>query len=398
MTSKTRRYVMAGVAIVALAAIGFWMARPAVVETELAAVTRGPLRVTLDEDGRTEVLHPLVVSAPVTGRLLETALRAGDSVSRGAVLLTMVATPLDPRARDQAESALQAAEATVSQAQAGADVAKLAAEEATRALGRAQELHRTGAVSDRDLENAQQVRDTRQRELDAARQQVVAAEARRTSARAALRGASATAVPAGSRVVVRAPRAGRVLRLYEEHERTVAAGTPLMELGNPRDLEVVVDVLSSDARLISLGAPMLVHVGDSATALRAKVTRIEPAAFTKLSPLGVQEQRVNVHGAFFEPPAGLGDAYQVRVGIVLWEGADVLRVPASALAAADTGGGWEVFRVSGGRARRAAVRIGHRGTRDAEVLAGLSAGDTVVARPNDKIAEGVRVRAPARSR
>lgn len=393
MTSKTRRYLMAGGAVVALAAIGFWMARPAVVETELAVATRGPLRVTLDEDGRAEVLHHVVLSAPVTGRLLEPSLRAGDSVSRGTPLLTMVAAPLDPRARDQAAAALQAAGAAVSQAQAAADVAQLALDDAARAVRRAQELHKTGAVSDRDLENAQQLEETRRRELDAAREQVVAAEAQRTSARAALRGASASSVPPGSRVVVRAPMAGQVLRLYEEHERTVAAGTPLVELGDPHDLEVVVDVLSSDARLISVGAPMLVHVSDTAAALNATVTRIEPAAFTKLSPLGVQEQRVNVHGAFAEPPAGLGDAYQVRVGIVLWEGADVLRVPASALVAADTGSGWKVFRVRAGRARLVAVQIGHRGTRDAEVLSGLSAGDTVVARPNDKIIEGVRVRA-----
>ncbi|MDE3053604.1 MAG: HlyD family efflux transporter periplasmic adaptor subunit, partial [Gemmatimonadota bacterium] len=328
MTPKTRRYLMAGGAIAALAAIGVWMTRPAVVETELAVVTRGPLRVTLDEDGQTEVLHHVVVSAPVTGRLLETALRSGDSVSRGDVLLTMVAAPLDPRTRQQAEAALGAAQAAVSQAEAGADVARMALDDAGRALGRAQELHRTGAVSDRDLESAQQLRGTRQRELDAAREQVVAARAQRSSARAALSGASAASVPAGSRVVVRAPRAGRILRVYEEHERSVAAGTPLIEVGDPRDLEVVADVLSSDARLVAVGAPMLVRVSDTATALAARVTRVEPAAFTKLSPLGVQEQRVNVHGAFDAPPVGLGDAYQVRVAIVLWAGGGVLRVPA----------------------------------------------------------------------
>jgi HlyD family secretion protein len=398
MTPKTRRYLMAGGAIVAVAAIGLWMARPAVVETEFGVVAQGPLRVTLDEDGETRVLHHVAVSAPVTGRLLETSLRAGDSVSRGDVVLTMVAAPLDPRMREQARAAIRAAEAAVSQANAQSDVAKIALDDATRALGRAERMHRTGAIPDRDLESAQQLGQTRQRELDAAREQVVAAEAQRSSAWAALSGASATSVPAGSRVVVRSPSAGRILRVYEEHERMVAAGTPLLELGDPRDLEVVVDVLSSDARLIAVGAPMLVRVSDTATALSARVTRIEPAAFTKLSPLGVQEQRVNVHGAFAEPLAGLGDAYQVRVAIVLWERGDALRVPSSALVAADTGSGWEVFRVRAGRARLVPVRIGHRGTRDAEVLAGLVAGDSVVARPNDKIVEGVRVRAPSRVR
>jgi HlyD family secretion protein len=140
-----------------------------------------------------------------------------------------------------------------------------------------------------------------------------------------------------------------------------------------------------------MGAPMLVSVREDTAAIAALVTRVEPAAFTKLSPLGVQEQRVNVHGAFTGRPPPLGDAFQVGVAIVLWERPDVLRIPGSALVAADTGLGWAAFRVRGGRAHLVPVRIGHRGANQVEVLSGLAAGDTVVERPNDKIRGGIRV-------
>ncbi|HUX34175.1 MAG TPA: HlyD family efflux transporter periplasmic adaptor subunit [Gemmatimonadaceae bacterium] len=392
MTAKTRRILWVGAVAAVTGAIVVWRTRPPVVDTELAVATRGSLRVTLDEDGEARVLRHVTVSAPVSGRLLETAMRAGDSVSRGDALVTMVAAPLDPRAREQARSALQAADAGVSRARSQLGVAQLALDDAARALSRSEELHRTGAVSDRDLESAQRLRETRQREVDMATEQVKAATAERSIARSALEGSSATSAPSGSRVVVRAPLGGRVLRVFEEHERLVAAGTPLLELGDPRDLEVVVDVLSSEARDIAIGAPMEVRVGEGTPPLAATVVRIEPAAFTKLSPLGVQEQRVDVHGVFSEPPRSLGDAYQVGVSVVLWEGAHVLRVPASALVAADSAGEWVVYRVRAGRAAPVTVRVGHRGTRDVEVESGLAEGDTVVARPSAKIAAGVRVR------
>ncbi|HVA56367.1 MAG TPA: HlyD family efflux transporter periplasmic adaptor subunit [Gemmatimonadaceae bacterium] len=390
MTRKTRKIVIGAAAVAAVALVGLWLARPAAVTADLAVVTRGLLRVTLDEDGQTRALHHVTVSAPVSGRLLAVRLEAGDSVARGDPLLTMVAAPLDPRSRDQAEAALRAADAGVSQARSGLAVAQLAMDEAQRALARAEELHRSGAVSDRDLESAERLRDTRVRGLEMARDEVAAAEAQRTSARAGVEGASAASAPEGSRVVVRSPVAGRVLRVFEEHDRLVPAGTALMDVGDPRDLEVVVDVLSSDAQGVRVGAPMFVHVGEGVAPVTATVTRIEPAAFTKLSPLGVQEQRVNVHGAFASAPAALGDAYQVSVSIVLWQGADVLRVPGSALVAAD--GGWRVFRVRGGRAESVAVVVGHRGMSAVEVVSGLAAGDTVVARPNDLVRDGVRVK------
>ncbi|MDE3152121.1 MAG: HlyD family efflux transporter periplasmic adaptor subunit [Gemmatimonadota bacterium] len=389
MTRMTRRIVIGVAAAVAAAALGVWTLRPAAVRVDLVVASRGPLRVTLDEDGETRVVHHVTLSAPVSGRLLATALEAGDSVARGDPVLTIVAAPLDPRAREQAQAALQGAEAGVVQARAGVEVARMALVEAERDVARLRQLHASGAVSDRDLESAERLADTRRREREMADEQLKATEAQRASARAGVEGAATSAVPAGSQVVVRAPVSGRVLRVFEEHERMVAAGTPLMDVGDPRDLEVVVDVLSSDAGGVRAGAPAFVRVGDDTAALKATVTRVEPAAFTKLSPLGVQEQRVNVHVAFDEPPRALGDAYQVGVSIVLWESGDVLRVPGSALVARN--GGWRVFRVRGGRAEAVDVAVGHRGTSAVEVRSGLSAGDTLVARPNDLVRAGSRV-------
>jgi HlyD family secretion protein len=389
MTRKTRRILLGAVVLAAAGLAVLWWRRPAVVSADLAIATRGPLRVTLDEDGETRVLHHVTVSAPVSGRLLETTLEAGDSVGRGDPLFTIVSAPLDPRTREQAQATLRAAEAGVSGATAAVAVAGLAVDEAQRALSRARELHATGAVSDRDLESAERLFDMRQREADMAAEQLRAAEAERAGARAGVSGANAATVPTGERVTVRAPLTGRVLRVFEEHERLVPAGTPLMDVGDPRDLEVVVDVLSSDAQGVHAGEPMLVRVGVDSV-LGAVVTRVEPAAFTKLSPLGVQEQRVNVHGWFTAPPRGMGDGFQVNVSIVLWEGANVLRVPASALVAAD--GGWRVFRVVRGRADPVTVQVGHRGTSEAEILSGLVAGDTVVGLPNDLLRKGVRVK------
>ncbi|MGA9838601.1 MAG: biotin/lipoyl-binding protein, partial [Gemmatimonadaceae bacterium] len=199
MTRKTRKIVIGAAAVAAVALVGLWLARPAAVTADLAVVTRGLLRVTLDEDGQTRALHHVTVSAPVSGRLLAVRLEAGDSVARGDPLLTMVAAPLDPRSRDQAEAALRAADAGVSQARSGLAVAQLAMDEAQRALARAEELHRSGAVSDRDLESAERLRDTRVRGLEMARDEVAAAEAQRTSARAGVEGASAASAPEGSR-------------------------------------------------------------------------------------------------------------------------------------------------------------------------------------------------------
>jgi HlyD family secretion protein len=214
------------------------------------------------------------------------------------------------------------------------------------------------------------------------------------SARAALLESPPGGAAGGKAMELRSPVEGSVLRVCQECEKVVPAGAELIELGDPRDLEVVVDVLSSDAVKIRPGAPMLLDPGAGAEndseELRAQVRMVEPSGFTKVSPLGVEEQRVNVVGDFVDPPGRLGDRYRVEVCIVLWEGRDVLKIPAGALFR--DAEGWAIFTVEDGRARLRAVKPGHRNPDEAEILEGLQEGVVVIVHPSDAVADGVRVK------
>jgi HlyD family secretion protein len=205
------------------------------------------------------------------------------------------------------------------------------------------------------------------------------------SARATLAGSDAGS---SESTLVRAPAAGRVLRLHEECERIVTAGSPILEIGDPGQLEIVVDVLTEDAGRLEVGAPARVTTGAHGDTLHARILRIEPSAFTKISPLGVEEQRVNVILSF-QDAAVLGDRYRVDASLVTWESDDVLLVPMSALFRSDSR--WSVFVVVEGRARLRQVELGHQGKSDAEVLDGLSAGDVVVLYPSEDLTDGAPV-------
>jgi HlyD family secretion protein len=190
-------------------------------------------------------------------------------------------------------------------------------------------------------------------------------------------------------IEVFAPTAGRVLRVYEESARVVVVGTPLLEIGDPRDLEIVIDVLSADAVRIHPGGEMRLEAWGGDEALRARVRRVEPSGFTKLSALGVEEQRVNVIADFVDPPGTLGDGYRLEARIVVWSSDEVLRAPASAIFRRE--GDWHVFAAADGRARLRRVEIGHRGPDAVEIRSGLEAGDRLVLHPTDRVEDGVRI-------
>lgn len=363
------------------------MLRPDVYAVETALVDTGLLQITVDEDGVTRVRRHAEIAAPVSGRLAESRVRVGDSVTAGAVVASLSPAPLDPRTREQAGAALEAARALQREAEARVQQAMVALEEARRARRRAETLAAAGAVAARELEAAVDNERIQQRELSAAqsRQRAAAEEERR--ARLALQGANPSDPRPRDAVVLRAPLSGRVLRVFEEHDRVVPAGTPLLEIGDPRSLEVLVDILTRDAANVRMGAEMLVRVGDAAP-LRAHVSRIEPSAFTKVSPLGVEEQRVNVVGQFSEPVLNLGDRFEVQTSIVLWEG-QVLRLPTSALVPLDSG--WAVFVIDGNRVRMRSVSVGRRAVREVEVTAGLTGGERVVLHPDERLRDGSRV-------
>ena len=398
--TRLRRLLGVALGAAALLGVAYVLVRPAPVPVELGEVTRGALRVTVDEEGETRVRQRFVVAAPTTGRLLRIGLDEGDAVAAGDVVARIVPSPLDPRDEAAARAQLEAAEAQKSAADAQRSLAEAALAQARRDAERAGLLREGGTISAEAHEKARLALTRAREESRAAGFAVDAAEHEVQAARAALLAARAPAPGAGSGgepctpggdpcVDVRAPVPGEVLRILEESERIVLAGTPLLELGDPTDIEIVVDVLSADAVRIHPGAEMIIEDWGGDAPLRARVRLVEPSGFTKVSALGVDEQRVNVIGDFADAPGGLGDGYRVEARIVVWDGADVVRVPGSALFR--RGDAWSVFVVDGGRAERREVDVGQRGTFDAEVRGGLEPGERVVLHPSDRVQEGVRV-------
>ena len=379
--------------LVALAALGVLGAvvlafRPAAVPVELGSVARGDLRVTVEEEGKTRIRDRFVVSAPATGRLLRVQLKEGDAVGEGDVVARLEPLPLDERARAEARARLKAAEAAQRAAEARVRQIGTSLEQARRSHERADRLAGEGLRSSEDREQAELAEASLARELDAARFSARAAAFEAEAARATLL-ADLPGRSGGNVIGLKSPVTGKVLRVLQESERSILAGNPVLEVGEPTNLEIVVDLLSTDAVRVKPGAAMELDGGEGRK-LRARVRRVEPAAFTKISALGVEEQRVNVIGDLEEPPGRLGDAYRIEASITLWEGKGILEVPASALFR--RGAGWSVFVAQDGRARLRGVEVGQRNPTEAQVLGGLKEGEKVVLHPSDRIEDGVRVR------
>jgi HlyD family secretion protein len=384
-----------------LLGLGYAMLRPDALPVDVGAARRGPLRVTIDEEGETRVRERFVVAAPTTGRLLRIALDEGAALERGAVVAHVQPAPLGPRDLAAARAHLEAAEATQRAAEARVVHARAALEQAQRSAARAERLHRSGTLSDDAREQAVLARTRAEQEHEAARFSADAADHEVEAARAALIAAispaplgwpgedAAPCNGGGPCIEVRTPVAGRVLRVLEESERIVAAGTPLIEVGDPATLEIVIDILSEDAVRVRPGASVRLEDWGGDGALEARVRLVEPSAFTKISALGVEEQRVNVIADLVEPESRLGDRYRVEAGIVVWEESDVLQIPASALfRSADR---WNVFVVDDGRAVQREVEVGHQASFETEVRSGLEPGERVVLNPSDRVRDGSRV-------
>jgi HlyD family secretion protein len=369
---------------VAIAGFGaFALLRPAPVQVETARAARHALQVTVDEEGETRVRDRFVVAAPVAGRVARIALREGDSIRAGTILARIFPAPLDPRTREQAVAQLDAAEDAQRAAAVGVAQARAAHEQAHREWERAGQLAAQHAIAPEAHERIELEEVSRARELESAEFRAQAAAHDVEVARALL--------TAGSEpIMIRAPVAGRILRVPEPSERVVAAGTPLVEVGDRLRLEIVAELLSADAVKVRRGAPMLIEGWGGAT-LHGRVRLVEPSAFTKISALGVEEQRVNVIGDMLDQPPALGDRYGVEIRIVIWSADSVLTVPASALF--PRGDGWGVFVVERGRARHRDVVVGHRTSFDAEIVSGVADGEMVIRYPSDRVADGVRVAA-----
>jgi HlyD family secretion protein len=386
------------VAIV-LAAAGLIVAAslPKPVPVDIAEIESAEMIVTVDEDGHARVKDRYVVSAPLTGSLARIELHPGDSVDQGAPLARLVplASPLlDERTRTTAEA--RVASTVAAQRQSGAQIkrAEASLEFAKAEAKRQQQLFDKGVITRQELEQVLLAERTASAELDSLRFGARVADYEVKMAQAALGLLSPRKKESDDeQLVIPAPMTGRVLKVLRESEGVVQAGTPLLELGDPLALEIVVDVLTSDAVAIQPGAAAQVDRwgGES---LDARVRLVEPSAFTRLSALGVEEQRVNVIIDLVAPQAqwgALGDGYRVEARITVWEQENVVQAPASAVFRHDEG--WAVFRVEGTTASLQAVQIGKRNGRAVQIVEGLEPGMTVVIHPSDRVTSGVEIQA-----
>ncbi len=378
------------IAVVVAATVRALIPKPAAVA--MVPVTRGPLRVTLTEEARTRVKARYTVFSPVNGALERITLDPGASVEAGAPLARIAprdAAPLDARARNEAVARRSEAGAARRRASVSIEEATVAHDFANAELERAQKLAESGSLPPHDLEVARKDERVRATELESARfgAEVAGYELELANATLGLAGAGRT----HEIVTVAAPTRGRIFRVVQR-EGVVSAGSALLELADPAALEVVVDLLTTDAARVPPDAAVALRDWGGEGALRGHVRLVEPSAFTKVSALGVEEQRVPVVIALDDhapPGRNLGDGFRIEAEITLWEAEAVTRVPVAALFR--DGDHWAAFAVAGGRASRRTLELGHRNADLAEVLSGLAAGDQVIAYPVDTLADGAKV-------
>lgn len=389
MPTRRRRLVLSALALAVVAGAVALALRPSPVPAEVARADEGPVRVTVDWIGKTRVRERYRVEAPVTGHLARIELRAGDPVRAGEVVARIggaAPAPLDPRTRAELGARVESARAAQAEALAGLERTRAAAAQARADAARAEALARGGSLSAQELETARVAERVQAQDLRAMEAGAERAAAQVRAARAAL-GAGTVA---GPNVAVRAPARGAVLRVLRESAGPVAAGTPLLEVGDPASLELVLDLPTADAVRVRPGQRAVVGGWGGAGTLDAVVRRVEPSAYTKVSPLGVEEQRVDV----VLDPAGagwsaLGDGFAVDAQVVVEELPDAVRIPASALFRA--GDGWAVYVVEGGRARQRAISVAARAGATAAVAGGLRPGEAVIVHPGDEVRDEVRI-------
>ncbi|GAB4237080.1 MAG: HlyD family efflux transporter periplasmic adaptor subunit [Elainellaceae cyanobacterium] len=430
-------YIVLGLAAAGAVIVLF---RPTPTAVDLATIEQGELEVTIAEEGKTRVRDRFVISAPVAGRMQRITLEEGDQVEAGQVVAQIDPLPLNSEVRSlqaqiaemqaqrsgvetlrpkaaalsQAEARIRAAEAAAAEASAQVAEAEARLEQARRDRQRAESLYQNGAIARQNLEDAQLEETTRAQSLEVAQRAVDRAQAQVRDASEevqrlqaeqqdpdyllevydarmrSLEAELANRVDEAQRTEIRSPETGQVLRIQQKSQQFVEAGAPLLEVGNPNQLELVVDLLSSDAVQVNPGDRVRVEQWGGDRPITGRVQRVEPAAFTEVSALGVEEQRVNVIVELDEIPTNLGDQYRTETQIIVWESDDVLTVPIGALFRCQEG--WCVFTVQDGQAQRTPVEIGQRNQIAAQVQQGLTAGDQVILHPSEGIQDGTKVR------
>jgi len=390
---------LAVVLVAAALAAAFW---PKPVLVDMGTVTRGTMRLTIDEEGRTRVRDAYIVSTPVAGQLQRVSVQPGDPVIRGETVVAHMRptnpAALDVRNREQATAAVDAAQAALRVARADLNAALANRDLAEAELARTAQLVERGISSGAALDRAQQAARVAQANVDTAEAAISMREAEIANAQAQLIGFDdpglAAAVGGGpDDIPLFAPADGRILRVIQQSETTLPSGAPIMEIGNiENDLEVVVDLLSTDAVQVSVGDPVIISDWGGGTELAGEVIRVDPFGITRFSALGVEEQRVNAVIEFTNPTdhyTGLGHGFRVEARIIVWQAEDILIVPSSALFR--SGDAWAVFVVADDAADLRLVEIGPNNGIQAQVTGGLSEGDQVILYPSSGLSDGMRV-------
>lgn len=379
-----------------------WAFWPKPTMVDMGVVTLGTMRLTIDEEGRTRVRDAYVVSTPVAGQLQRVSVQSGDPVVRGETIVAHMhptnLAVLDVRTREQALAAVNATHAALRVARADLNAAFANRDLAQTEFARTEQLVKRGISSDAALERAQLTARVAQANVDTAEAEISMREAEIANAQAKLigfndQGLDAAVGAASDDIPLYAPADGRILRVIQQSETSLPAGTPIMEIGNiANDLEVVCELLSTDAVQVAVGDPVIIADWGGPTELTGEVIRVDPFGITQYSALGVEEQRVNVVIAFANPPEdyrGLGHGFRVETQIIVWEAEDTLIVPASALfRSRDT---WVVFVVVNGVAQLRTIEIGPNNGIEAQVTSGLSKDERVVLYPSSGLSEGMSV-------
>lgn len=350
-------------------------------------IARSTMAVQLTAQGEVRMHDKFTIAAPISGRFERIMLHEGDAVTRGMTLGRVFPPSLDVRQHENLRAQTRAAEAALQEGRARLEQIKFSLEKAKRDLARAEALNQANAIPKEQLELAEQAVRTSTEELRAGEFRLKAAQHQLESTRAAER--EYTGGGGAGAILVRAPSAGRVLRLYEKSDRTVIAGQPLLEIGDPGLVEIVLDVLSNDAVKIQSGMPVAIEGWGGDRALNGRVRYVEPTAYTKISALGIEEKRVNIIVDLLQPEGALGDGYRVRGSVLLWEGNDVLTVPISALFRHSSS--WAVFVVRDGKATLVPVKTGARNDFAVEIASGLQPKDEVILHPSNQLQSGMAV-------
>lgn len=385
---KRRRQLALLLIVLLLGAALAFIFRPAPVPAETAVISKGSLQETVEQEGKTRMHDHFTVAASVAGKLRRIRLDAGDTVREGQIIAWIDPSPIEPRQKAVLQARLDSARASQKQADALLARAKADYAQAQEDMARAQQLFQHGIISQEARDKAATQEAVTAKQVQAASSTLEAATSQVAEAQSAL--LDHHSGPSTLPTAIHAPVTGRVLKLFEQSERIVSPGMPLVEIGFTPRLEIVSDFLTRDAVRIKPGMPALVTDWGGGKDIPARVRLVEPGAFTKISALGVEEQRVNVICDPTAPTDGLQDAYHVNVRVIVWQGTDVLRVPASAIFRYQNE--WAVFLLRDGRARRTIVQIGHRGSTYWQVTAGLKANDRVVLHPGAEIDDGLRVK------